>query len=106
MVRLQFLITVRMMKRNRLRSIPTGRPACEKLNKLFFKKVLTFSKFVIYYNCSKGEHSEGTKPWKQHTLLQQDSKKLRQKFEKPLDKHQILWYNKDVPRDRDELQRS
>ena len=29
--------------------------------------------------------------------------KNKKSFTKPLDKHQILWYNKDVPRDRDDL---
>jgi len=34
---------------------------CENFHNLFFKKRLTFSKIVIYYNCSKGQgihHSE------------------------------------------------
>ena len=30
-----------------------------------------------------------------------DSNEKRKKFQKPLDKHHKVWYNKDVPRERD-----
>jgi len=46
-------------------------------------------KVMLYYNRSKGKGER-----------ERTRTRNKKKFQKPLDKHQILCYNKDVPRDK------
>jgi len=57
---------------------------------------------MLYYNCSKGRGKVKRLAGRLNGLEihPRSRKKSSKTSKKPLDKHQDLWYNKDVPREQ------